>query len=312
MAFATGTGWVRLPLIIHAISGLVIVVLIPWKSVIVRRGLARNRGQASTSSMLMLMVGIAILSGLLFSVAGIRSYGPLTAMQVHVGAGVLSLPLAVAHVWQRPVRPTRVDVERRNLLRIGGVLGVSGISYLALTGGTRLFRLPGHERRATGSYARGSGNPSAMPVTSWLDDSTPRIDPSEWRLVASHADDVTTYQLEDLAVFTDEVTAILDCTGGWFSEQTWGGVWLNRLVDIGNGSSVLVTSATGYRRRFPIGDSDRLLLATTLGGEPLSPGHGFPVRLVAPGRRGFWWVKWVQSIEIDDRPWWWQSPFPLT
>jgi hypothetical protein len=31
-----------------------------------------------------------------------------------------------------------------------------------------------------------------------------------------------------------------------------------------------------------------------------------------PGRRGFWWVKWVERIEVSSTPWWWQSPFPLT
>jgi DMSO/TMAO reductase YedYZ molybdopterin-dependent catalytic subunit len=35
------------------------------------------------------------------------------------------------------------------------------------------------------------------------------------------------------------------------------------------------------------------------------------VRLVAPGRRGFWWVKWVTRVEVVDAPWWLQSPFPL-
>ncbi|MDT5134639.1 MAG: hypothetical protein QOE41_3950, partial [Mycobacterium sp.] len=34
-------------------------------------------------------------------------------------------------------------------------------------------------------------------------------------------------------------------------------------------------------------------------------------RIVAPGRRGFWWVKWVASVEVVDEPWWWQPPFPL-
>jgi len=45
---------------------------------------------------------------------------------------------------------------------------------------------------------------------------------------------------------------------------------------------------------------------------PLSLGHGGPLRLVAPGRRGFWWVKWVTEVVVDDRPAWWQPPFPLT
>ena len=52
-------------------------------------------------------------------------------------------------------------------------------------------------------------------------------------------------------------------------------------------------------------------IALEVGGAPLSAGHGFPARLVAPGRRGFWWVKWVTDVRVEDAPWWRQSPFPL-
>ncbi|MGI4895775.1 MAG: molybdopterin-dependent oxidoreductase, partial [Janthinobacterium lividum] len=76
--------------------------------------------------------------------------------------------------------------------------------------------------------------------------------------------------------------------------------------------SLLVHSRSGYRRRFPLTDLQSLLLATHVGGEPLDPAHGAPLRLVAPGRRGFWWVKWVDRIELQTAPPWWQSPFPLT
>ena len=41
------------------------------------------------------------------------------------------------------------------------------------------------------------------------------------------------------------------------------------------------------------------------------PGHGFPVRLVAPDLRGYWWVKWVSTITVDELPAWWQLPFPI-
>ena len=78
----------------------------------------------------------------------------------------------------------------------------------------------------------------------------------------------------------------------------------------GYAQSVYVHSVTGYWVRFPIHDMDRLLLATQVGGAPLSADHGYPVRLVAPGRRGYWWVKWVDRIELQTTPSWWQPPFP--
>jgi DMSO/TMAO reductase YedYZ molybdopterin-dependent catalytic subunit len=68
------------------------------------------------------------------------------------------------------------------------------------------------------------------------------------------------------------------------------------------GDHVRVISRTGYRRSFPRAEAGGMLLATHVGGEPLSHGHGAPVRLVAPGRRGFEWVKWVERVELHDGP----------
>ena len=75
-------------------------------------------------------------------------------------------------------------------------------------------------------------------------------------------------------------------------------------------TSIVVTSVTGYRRRFPVADADALWLATGFQGGPLTAGTGAPVRLVAP-HRGFWWVKWVASVGSSDAPAYAQSPFPL-
>ena len=44
------------------------------------------------------------------------------------------------------------------------------------------------------------------------------------------------------------------------------------------------------------------LLATHVGDEPLNHDHGAPVRLVAPGRRGFQWVKWIVAVELLTAP----------
>jgi DMSO/TMAO reductase YedYZ molybdopterin-dependent catalytic subunit len=55
---------------------------------------------------------------------------------------------------------------------------------------------------------------------------------------------------------------------------------------------------TGHGHTFRLADLSEALLATHLGGEPLSPGHGYPLRLVVPGRRGYQWVKWIERIDV--------------
>ena len=145
-----------------------------------------------------------------------------------------------------------------------------------------------------------------MPVSSWMFDAIPVIEPSGWSLRAGGR----TWTHDALSTFDDRVVATLDCTGGFYSTQEWAGVRVDRLVDTGEAASIRVVSHTGYDRRFPAEEASRLLLALRAGGLPLDAGHGAPARLVAPDRRGFWWVKWVAAIEVEDVPYWWQSPFP--
>lgn len=166
---------------------------------------------------------------------------------------------------------------------------------------------------ATGSYEVGSGVPSAMPVTQWFTDDVPDIDVDAYELLVTRPDEATRrLRYDDLLTMTDATeAAILDCTGGWWAEQTWRGVRLDSLLGPVDGGSIVVRSVTGYTRRFPPADATKLMLATHVAGAPLSSGHGAPVRLVAPGRRGFWWVKWVTQVSVADEPSWWQSPFPL-
>jgi DMSO/TMAO reductase YedYZ molybdopterin-dependent catalytic subunit len=43
------------------------------------------------------------------------------------------------------------------------------------------------------------------------------------------------------------------------------------------------------------------LLATGLGGAPLSLDHGYPVRLIAPNRPGVQQTKWLSRLEVAYR-----------
>ena len=140
----------------------------------------------------------------------------------------------------------------------------------------------------------------------WLNDTSPRVTASDWELTLA-GEPVT---LETLRERAAPVIADLDCTGGWWSRQSWDAVPLVELLPDTDASTLEITSVTGYSRLFPARDAASLYLAVGYGGEPLRRGHGAPVRLVAPGRRGFWWVKWVSRIDAINRPWWLQLPFP--
>ncbi|MGT2463190.1 sulfite oxidase [Sinomonas atrocyanea] len=47
---------------------------------------------------------------------------------------------------------------------------------------------------------------------------------------------------------------------------------------------------------------EHVLLAYEMGGQPLPPQHGYPLRLLVPGWYGMASVKWLTSIEVLDRP----------
>ena len=310
LAFALGTVPVRAVLVVHGIAGIGIVVLAPWKAAAVRRGMHRARPARWVSITLVLAVVVTIATGIGFSLGVLMSLGPLTTMQVHVASGVFAVVLGMAHVLKRPQPIRAPDLRRRALLRLTAVGGLAAVTYVALARVTSAARLPGADRRFTGSHERGSFDPGAMPVTSWINDTAHRVDPADYRLTVENASGTETFRIDQLAG-TAAVRATLDCTGGWYATQDWQGTPLAELLD-GTGQSIRVISATGYERRFPVEAAPHLLLATDVAGEPISVGHGAPVRLVAPGRRGFWWVKWVERIVVDDRPSWWQPPFPLT
>lgn len=312
LAFGIGTlGGARLVAMAHGTLGLGLLLLVPWKSAIIRRGLARDaraRGRKAGVALGLLLL-LSLSAGVLHAVTGYRGVAGVSALAVHVGAAAMALPFLLMHARGRRQRIRRSDLSRRTLLR-AGAFGVGSLAaYAMLAAATSLLRLPSRQRRPTGSYEIGSGDPREMPVTQWFSDTVPVVSAASWQVSLN----LHPIPYSDLAAGRDTVRAVLDCTGGWYAEQEWRGVALSRLLtQVPAGTrSIDVISSTGYRRRLPLADLDQLLLATHAAGQPLSEGHGGPVRLVAPGRRGFWWVKWVERIEVTAEPWWLQPPFPL-
>jgi DMSO/TMAO reductase YedYZ molybdopterin-dependent catalytic subunit len=295
----------------HGICGMAVVLLIPWKSRVIRGGLRRARPSRWASLLLAALTLVTLIAGLGYATGWVRSVAGQPGLWVHIAVALALVPLVAWHAWTRGIRARRTDLSRRALLRAGALAAGAGGAYAAAAAATSGLGLPGARRRFTGSYEAASFQPEAMPSTSWLLDAVPAVDPNRWRLAIKDARGRRNLALGQLTASGTQVRATLDCTSGWYSRQDWTGVPLGALVHRWPGAqSVYVHSVTGYWVRFPIRDLDRLLLATQVGGAPLSAEHGFPARLVAPGRRGYWWVKWVDRIEVQATPSWWQPPFP--
>jgi DMSO/TMAO reductase YedYZ molybdopterin-dependent catalytic subunit len=254
------------------------------------------------------LVALTLLSGWVWAGGGNLRAGGYNLLNWHFALGTVLALAVAAHMLVRakPLRRADLAPGRRQLLAAGGVAaGAYGLWLLQRPAST-LVGLRGARRRFTGSYERASFEGNAFPTTSWVADDPREIDPAEWRLrVEGRVGRELELPLRALDG-RDRVTATLDCTGGFHSRQHWRGTSLARVIERAGpdagASHVRVISKTGYRWSFSLEDARRLLLATRVGGEPISHGHGAPLRLVAPGRRGFEWVKWVERLELHDGP----------
>ncbi len=106
--------------------------------------------------------------------------GSWTGLSLHVALSVVLVPLFVAYVLLRWPRPGRADlIGRRAVLRTLGLLAVG----FAVWGAQELLTATsGSRHRFTGSREEGSFAGNAHPVTNWLSDPVPRIDPDSWEL----------------------------------------------------------------------------------------------------------------------------------
>ena len=297
---------------LHRVLGVSLVLLLLWKQSVVRSSLARRlpRRPRDRSVILGALAGVALLASLglgsawTISLVSFDSFWGYSPLNLHVFLALGALPFVMWHMlrrWER--RPGAKElVNRRSALRLVGLAVASTVAWQLVEGVANAWA-PSGSRRHTGSKHAGSFSGNDMPVTIWLFDSIPVLDTSTWRLeVSGKVAQPAAFSYANLeSLEPAEVTAVLDCTGGWWSEQTWKGVWVKDVLSAcglnPSAQALEAISVTGHRWTFPLSDLQDAVLATHVGGELLNPGHGYPVRLVAPGRRGFQWIKWVGRLE---------------
>lgn len=101
--------------------------------------------------------------------------------------------------------------------------------------------------------------------------------------------------------------SLLQCVGGAKGQASWEGIPLKTILEsAGVGpdvKKVIFYAADGYESSIPIATALKpdSLLALTMNGESLWPKHGWPVRLVLPGKYGYKQVKWITRIELTTR-----------
>lgn len=289
---------------LHGIAGVVLTLFLVGK---LRRVLPRLRHirrwdrKTLVGLLTMLCVFVTLGSGVWWVAGGTFDAIGLGLLNWHIALGLLLVALASAHMIARakPLRGKDLHGRRQALRWIG-----------LAAGGAALWpaqqRFASVDRRFTGSRTTGNYAGNAFPATSWVADRPRPIPASEWTLaVGGHVSRSFGAAYADLAL-TEQYEATLDCTGGFASTQIWRGTRVGTLLDragVREGAGwVRFRSVTGYRWSLPLDEARDALLATHIGDEPLNHAHGAPLRLVAPGRRGFQWVKWVVAVEVLTAP----------
>jgi len=116
-------------------------------------------------------------------------------------------------------------------------------------------------------------------------------------------------------------TSDFHCVTRWSRfDNRWTGVAMREILAQVNPTAearyVLVHAEQGYTANLPLVDLNRddVLLATHHDGQPLTPDHGFPLRLIVPHLYAWKSVKWVRGLEFlsqDQAGFWEQNGYHM-
>jgi len=267
------------------------------------------------SALVFAAAGWLVVVVLLLPIAGDGPFGldsgPTTPL---VWAALFAVFGVVLQLGGRP-DTAAADPDRRRLL------SVLPLSLGALSLGVLAFKLAPNWYQAifnppeAGLYGR---SPQLTPIQNFYVVSKnfgdPNVDGGSWRLkiggMAGNPVSLTLQDLRALPVTTEYVT--LECIsnnvgGNLMSTGGFTGVSLKYLLEqvkpTSSATWAAFKAADGYTESLPlsaINSDPTILVAYELDGQQLPGAHGYPARILIPGRYGMKGPKWLTEIELVD------------
>ncbi len=110
--------------------------------------------------------------------------------------------------------------------------------------------------------------------------------------------------IENHTSYQEVVT--LHCVEGWQVTALWQGVRVKDLLaESGydqNAQVVIFYAQDGYTTSLPLSDivNNNILIAYKVNNVTLPPEEGYPFQLVAEGKLGYKWIKWITQISVSN------------
>jgi DMSO/TMAO reductase YedYZ molybdopterin-dependent catalytic subunit len=185
--------------------------------------------------------------------------------------------------------------------------------------------VPLFRSKAEAKVAEAGYDPARLPPGQYLTEkwpvlhagSVPKIDLATWTLtVSGEVERPLTFSWEQLLELPSrEVTVDIHCVTRWSRfDTTFKGVHWSELAKLvspkPNARFVVAHAEQGFTSNMPLAaiEDEDALIAYEADGEPLTPDHGWPVRLLVPSRYLWKSAKWLNGIELrgDDEPGFWE------
>jgi DMSO/TMAO reductase YedYZ molybdopterin-dependent catalytic subunit len=185
--------------------------------------------------------------------------------------------------------------------------------------------MPLFRSKAEAKVAEAGYDPARLPPGQYLTEkwpvlhagSVPKVDLATWTLSITGEVErplmLTWAELRELP--SREVTVDIHCVTRWSRfDTTFKGVHWSELAKLAapkpSGRYVVARAEQGFTSNMPLAaiEDRNALIAYEADGEPLTPDHGWPVRLVVPSRYFWKSAKWLAGIELldHDEPGFWE------